>query len=67
LFGKESATDESQRHRAIFRRSCPRCGGDLYVDILEEKRGEDDELVCLQCGSRTLRSRLAAPEPAVLR
>jgi len=22
------------------------------VDVLEEKRGEDEELVCLQCGAR---------------
>jgi uncharacterized protein (DUF983 family) len=30
-------------------RACPRCGGDLYRDLLER----EDEFVCLQCGRRT--------------
>lgn len=29
-------------------RGCPRCGGDLYRDMLEV----DEEFVCLQCGRR---------------
>jgi hypothetical protein len=32
----------------MMMRACPRCGGDLYRDMLET----DDEYVCLQCGRR---------------
>ncbi len=44
----------SSKSNAILIRACPRCHGDLYRDMLE-----DDEFVCLQCGLRTYRSRLA--------
>ena len=41
---------------AILVRSCARCGGDLYRDVLEDIREQEQEYVCLQCGRRTTRS-----------
>jgi len=38
---------------AILVRSCSRCGGDLFRDILEDIRDQEEEYVCLQCGRRT--------------
>ena len=32
----------------MMMRACPRCGGDLYRDMLEV----EEEFVCLQCGRR---------------
>jgi predicted RNA-binding Zn-ribbon protein involved in translation (DUF1610 family) len=41
---------------AILVHSCSRCGGDLYRDVLEDIRDQEEEFVCLQCGRRTTRS-----------
>jgi hypothetical protein len=41
---------------ALLVRSCERCGGDLYRDVLEDIRDEEEEYVCLQCGGRMTRS-----------
>jgi hypothetical protein len=37
----------------LLMRACPRCGGDLYRDLLEM----DIEYVCLQCGRRAAEQR----------
>jgi predicted RNA-binding Zn-ribbon protein involved in translation (DUF1610 family) len=41
---------------AILVHSCGRCGGDLYRDVLEDIRDQEEEYVCLQCGRRMTRS-----------
>jgi len=47
----------TSRKNNLRMRACPRCGGDLYRDLLER----EDEFVCLQCGRRTP-PRQAPPE-----
>jgi uncharacterized protein (DUF983 family) len=39
----------------IMFRSCPRCNGDLYIDMLEI----EEEFVCIQCGRRMDRAHIA--------
>ena len=38
-------------------RACPRCRGDLYMELNEL---DDEEIYCMQCGYRTFRTSLAA-------
>ncbi len=38
----------TNRKANLLMRACPRCHGDLYLDMLEV----DEEYVCLQCGRR---------------
>ncbi|HXH21988.1 MAG TPA: hypothetical protein VNN10_08155 [Dehalococcoidia bacterium] len=46
------------RRPNLLMRACPRCGGDLYRDLLET----DEEFVCLQCGRRAGRTPIDAAQ-----
>jgi hypothetical protein len=45
----------TMQRSSILMRACPRCSGDLYLDLLEQ----DEEYVCLQCGRRAHRMQLS--------
>jgi hypothetical protein len=53
------AMQKTMRKANLLMRACPRCGGDLYRDVLEA----DVEFVCLQCGRRVDRKLLEEREP----
>ena len=44
----------TSRSQLIRLRACPRCGGDLILDLDDYlvQEGEEDEYACLQCGRR---------------
>jgi len=44
----------TSRCQLIRLRACPRCGGDLILDLDDYlvQEGEEDEYACLQCGRR---------------
>ncbi len=49
----------TSRSKNLLMRACPRCGGDLYRDLLEI----DEEFVCLQCGRRAAKGQIAVLPP----
>lgn len=57
----KTAMQRTIRKPNLLMRACPRCGGDLYRDMLES----GVEFVCLQCGRRADKSLIQArSEPA---